>query len=436
MASSNPPSKSALQRFLGAASPDKVVPLVGVHLNVASYAFCYWLTRPVEPFLLEKLGGSAQSFGLLQSWFSFLMLLGGPFIGRVCDSKGAHIGLMVCQMGAALGYGFTGLARNLPLLFLARVPQVFMHVMQASQAVVAHCANDDARAVAMGRLSLSYRVGMVAGSVLGGTLALRVGNAGVMLLGALVSALSLPFTYICVPASSVKVAAAAASTASAGATNIPVASEDKQHDGLNLGRIVEVMRAPAVRRLITMHVALSLGQDLLGPFSPTTSSVLKEAFGLDAQQLGLTMSLQSLVGLFANVFLIGPIARWHKNDEFAMVRSGAIVNAVCAAAFSLARRGNLLQVYAVLAPICLANSVTSTTVASLYSKSCDQRDAGTCIALQHAVGTFLGIFLPTAGTYMYANLGGVKPVAFGSAACLLFAGFIIKTDRTSGEKSN
>jgi MFS family permease len=250
----------ALQKFLGAASPDKVLPLCGVHLNIVSYAFCYWLTRPVEPFLLAQ---TAQAFGLLQSWFSFLMLLGGPFIGRVCDAKGAHIGLMVCQLGAALGYGFTGLARNLPMLFLARVPQVFMHVMQASQAVVVRCTDDQARGAAMGKLSLSYRVGMVLGSTLGGTLALRVGNAGVMLAAAGVSALSLPITYACVPASSVAAVAdmpAALDTGAELEEGAKADSEKGNDGGLNLGRIVEVMRTPAVRRLITMDVALSLGQ--------------------------------------------------------------------------------------------------------------------------------------------------------------------------------
>ena len=35
-----------------------------------------------------------------------------------------------------------------------------------------------------------------------------------------------------------------------------------------------------------------------------------------------------------------------------------------------------------LVPIGAASTVVSTTVSSLYSQSCDPRDAGTCIALQ------------------------------------------------------
>jgi apolipoprotein N-acyltransferase len=82
-------------------------------------------------------------------------------------------------------------------------------------------------------------------------------------------------------------------------------------------------------------------------------------------------------------------ARLHRSDEFATVRSGVLVNAVAAAAFALGRRGRLLQVYAVLVPIGLASTVTSTTVSSLYSKSCDPRDAGTCAGrFHHGCGPF------------------------------------------------
>jgi hypothetical protein len=44
------------------------------------------------------------------------------------------------------------------------------------------------------------------------------------------------------------------------------------------------------------------------------------------------------------------------------------------------------------------------------------------------VGTFLGIFLPTAGAYMYTHLGGVRPVGFASAGLLVLAGLLVRSD--------
>ena len=62
-----------------------------------------------------------------------------------------------------------------------------MQAMQSAQAMVTDMTEPGVRTVAMGRLSLSYGIGMVAGSAAGGLLSAVVGNSGVAALGCALS---------------------------------------------------------------------------------------------------------------------------------------------------------------------------------------------------------------------------------------------------------
>jgi len=54
--------------------------------------------QPVLPFLSREVGADAALFGWLQTTFSFVQLVGGPVIGRVCDTRGARLALLLSQV--------------------------------------------------------------------------------------------------------------------------------------------------------------------------------------------------------------------------------------------------------------------------------------------------------------------------------------------------
>lgn len=83
------------------------------------------------------------------------------------------------QAGAAASYLLLGGSHSLPVLFVSRLPTLLMHTMHAAQALCTDLSTDTARATALGRLSLAYGVGMVAGAPLGGLLSAHLGYHGV-----------------------------------------------------------------------------------------------------------------------------------------------------------------------------------------------------------------------------------------------------------------
>ena len=58
--------------------------------------------------------------------------MGGPVYGRLGDVVGERIPLVLAFSSAFLSYFLMGIADNLTLLFLSRLPSVFMHVMQGN----------------------------------------------------------------------------------------------------------------------------------------------------------------------------------------------------------------------------------------------------------------------------------------------------------------
>merc|ERR1711936_962662 len=135
----------------GDIKSDKTVTFI-THLNVFLYATCFWIQSGTLPYLPKTLGADPVIFGHLQTVFSVLQLLGGPIYGRIGDLYGERTALLI----AFISY-------SLPVLFLSRVPSVFLHVMQGSQMIITGTSSETDRATALARLGFSYGVGMVVG---------------------------------------------------------------------------------------------------------------------------------------------------------------------------------------------------------------------------------------------------------------------------------
>ena len=69
-------------------------------------------------------------FGYLQTTFALVQLCGGPIIGRFGDIFGSRAALVLSFAAAALTYSILGLASSVTMLFVSRLPSVFMHAMQ------------------------------------------------------------------------------------------------------------------------------------------------------------------------------------------------------------------------------------------------------------------------------------------------------------------
>ncbi|MGH0133654.1 UNVERIFIED_CONTAM: hypothetical protein FKN15_073421 [Acipenser sinensis] len=129
----------------------------------------------ITPYLAKRLGLDTIWFGYLQTTVGIIQLLGGPVFGRFADLHGARAALTLSSLSSAVYFVILGCATNVPLLFISKLPAVFMHGMPGVQMVVTDLTEPGNRASALGRLGLCFGVGMIMGSSLGGSLSTRYG---------------------------------------------------------------------------------------------------------------------------------------------------------------------------------------------------------------------------------------------------------------------
>lgn len=383
--------------------------LLLVHANIFVYALCFWIQQPVIPYLSEELGADAVAFGSLQSAMSVLSLLGGALMGRWTDTHGAKSTIMLSQAGSLVMYSLTAGATSFMVLCLSRAPAFFQHAMLCSQAAVAGLVDGDKRSVAMGRLSLSYALGMVLGSAGGGQLSRLLGyratagvSAVITLFVLLADALLLNTFH--------KPEADSTSKEASNNNNNPF------NDLLAFGKVASM---PKVKDLLLLTMPVSVATGMLRSMMPLAG---KEAFGLESSDLGMYISFAAVVGLVTNVFVLGPVmARLGEPNALA----GAILlTSVCFLGFT--QINNFSGLLALTVPKTMASTVLYTLSSSLMSLAVDQDKTGTAISISHGSRSVVGILAPILGGLIY-EYQGMNGLAYFAAAASLVSLAVART---------
>ena len=371
-------------RWLGARDAASFWPLLLIHANITIYALTFWMQQPVMPFLSKSLGADAVTFGYLKSTIGALALVGGPIMGRVKDRNGYKTAIIIGQLGSACMYGLMSVSHSLPVLFLSRLPALVQHAMLCAQAAIADLSSPGSRATAMGRLTLSYGVGMVFGSPLGGYLSKHAGYHFAAAVAAALSVAVIALDVLLLPAP--KTAATAKD------------KKDGGGGGLNLEKIVTTLRVPAVRDLVLFSVMAGLGVSM---FRAMFSLFAADQFHMTAEDLGYYMSFSGQVGVVANAFLVDPVVA-RLGDFWSLVAAAGCASAGYAA-YTFAQTYS--QLLAVTAPTSTCNALLYVFTGALMTKVVPEAVSGTAISLSHASRSLNTIVAPVLGGYVYTHLG-------------------------------
>lgn len=316
---------SWLGTFLGAKSGDSVAPLVAAHVNLLVYAAAFWMAFPLIPFLARELGADDVELGYLTTFYSTLQLVGGPVVGRIGDRFGPRSALILTQLGSVVSYAFLAVAASLPGLFASRFWGVIQHAMQAAQALVALHSSHKDRAAALGRLSLSYGMGMVIGGPIGGKLASleAVGSTGVALLSSALCAATIPLTLTFIRNDSSYAAPEVPAGDGEADAHQARSTRETTTVGLGLSRLVNVLRVPGVAPLILFNVILGFGVSV---FRSSISHFAAEPFNLQPKDMGMLHAFAGLINIFSNTILV-PMLLLYIGEPVLLYISTAVVMA-------------------------------------------------------------------------------------------------------------
>eukprot|EP00127_Corallochytrium_limacisporum_P006726 Clim_evm15s234 gene=Clim_evmTU15s234 len=390
--------KSRLLELLELRREADLLPFILTHLNIVMYAFAFWLNTSVRPFLTQELGVDIATYGMLQSAFNLLQLIGGPLVGRVGDAHGARAALILTQ-GAAAGYYISlALSYDVTILFLAQVPGIFMHVMQVAQSFIAIFVQDEHRADGFSRLSISYSVGMLLGTSLSGRASEIFGYHGVAMVAGFGSLLITIAAAVIMPQGKVE---------KAGKSK----KETQEDKGLHISEIISILKQPTIFHntvfTILMGFAINIVQSQI-------TLVLKDKFSLSPGDISLFFTLTLPFGMLGSTFIIPYLENNFSKRQ--ILSSSCTVVLISLPLVTMSQDVYTFSVFAVL--MSLGSLVLYTTVNALNSLVANPEDMSTSIALSHASRSACGVVGPTVGGLVIAQLGFEN---LGAVAALLAA---------------
>ncbi|XP_036439815.1 solute carrier family 22 member 18 isoform X1 [Colossoma macropomum] len=339
----------------------------------------------ITPYLARRLGFDTLWFGYLQTTVGVIQLLGGPVFGRFADVFGARAALTVSSMASVVYFLLLAVADSTILLFLHKLPAVFMHALPGAQMVVADLSASEKRAEGLAKLGLCFGIGMITGSSLGGTLSTRYGEKFAAYVAAGGSLISLLLVLKFIPKHTKKHNAKESNRKGAGSV-------------FNLGEIVRLMKFPGVAKTFTVKIISGLPS---GVFQVMFSIIAMNVFHLKAEQNGYLMAYIGVVQMVIQGAVIGRLTTRYPENSLLLFSVGlsSLVG------LSQALMANVFQFCFVVVPMMFSLSIFNVITDSMLTKSVPASDTGTMLGLCASVQSLLRTIGPTIGGFLYETYG-------------------------------
>ncbi|KFW07318.1 Solute carrier family 22 member 18, partial [Eurypyga helias] len=341
----------------------------------------------VMPYLAKSLGLDSVGFGYLQTTFGILQLVGGPIFGRFADQFGTRAALILSCVSGSAFFLLVSISTSIPLLFLSRLPAVFMHGLPGAQKVITDMTTPSQRADALGKLGLCFGIGIIIGSALGGVLSTKFGDSPFQKGGGepeqMVSgSCFLPLTCI----NRVLI-----NTSSSLGTS---------HSGsvFSIREILRLMKFPGVMEIFIVKVFAGLP---IGLFMIMFSIISMDFFGLEAVESGYLMSYFGVLQMVVQGLVVGKLT--NHCTERTLLRLSVFVFIGVGLGMALMR--TVWHYCIVAVPLVFAFSTLGTITDSILTKAVPSSDTGTMLGICASVQPLTRTVGPTIGGVLYTQFG-------------------------------
>ncbi|XP_069021693.1 solute carrier family 22 member 18 [Embiotoca jacksoni] len=367
--------------------PKKVKIIHVVYLLSALDITLMFLQFSVTPYLAKKLGFDTLWFGYLQTMVGVIQLLGGPMFGRFADLFGARAALSLACGSTVVFFLLLAVADHPAMLFVHKLPTVFMHVLPASQMVVTDLSEPEQRAGALSKLGLCFGIGVIAGSTLGGQLNTRYGETFTACFGAAGSAVNLLLVLKFIP-----------KTTKVEAPGSIAKSENEKKSIFSMGEITRLMKFPKVKTTFIIKIVAGLPSVI---FQVMFNIIALDFFKLQPEQNGYMMAYFGIVSMLVQGGVIGRLTARY-SDNLLLLLSIGVSSLV---GLAQAHMQNVFQFCLIVIPMTFSLNLFNVLTDSMLTKSVPSSDTGTMLGLCASVQSLLRTLAPTAGGFLYVNYG-------------------------------
>ncbi|XP_068427729.1 solute carrier family 22 member 18 isoform X3 [Clinocottus analis] len=303
------------------------------------------------------------------------------------DIFGARAALSLSCSSTVVFFLLLAIAENPAMLFIHKLPTIFMHVMPASQMVVADLSAPEKRAGALSKIGLCFGFGMITGSTLGGHLNTHFGETFTACFGAVGSAFSLLLVLKFIP-----------KTTKSQASGANKDSEKKSKSIFNVGEITRLLKFPGVKRTFLVKIIAGLPS---GIFQVMFSIIALDFFKLTPSQNGYLMAYFGIASMVIQGAVVGRLTARYSDNSLLLLAIGVSSLVGLAQAYMQ----DVFQFCLTVFPMMFSLSVFNVITDSMLTKSVPSSDTGTMMGLCASVQSLLRTVGPTVGGFLYVNYG-------------------------------
>ncbi|KAM9556154.1 solute carrier family 22 member 18 isoform 1-T1 [Guaruba guarouba] len=342
----------------------------------------------VMPYLAKSIGLDSVGFGYLQTTFGVLQLVGGSIFGRFADKFGARAALILsCASGSAF-FLLMSISTSIPVLFLSRLPAVFMHGLPGAQKVITDMTTPSQRANALGKLGLCFGIGIITGSLLGGVLSTKFGIFAPMYVGLVGNLVNTMIAMFWIPLQ----------TKPKSDHHLTEHGTSQSGSVFSIREILRLMKFPGVMEVFIVKVFAGLP---IGLFHIMFSIISVDFFGLGAVESGYLMAYFGVLQMVVQGLVIGKLTS--HCTEMTLLKLSVFVFAGVGLGMALMRT---VWHYCIIAvPLMFAFSTLDTITDSILTKAVPSSDTGTMLGICASVQPLTRTVGPTIGGVLYKHFG-------------------------------
>ncbi|XP_066268865.1 solute carrier family 22 member 18-like isoform X1 [Branchiostoma lanceolatum] len=387
--------------------------LVSLHANVAIHSACVFMQGIAFTYLSKRLGVSPTVWGYLNTCAALCHLVGSPIYGRFGDLYGGRKALALSFLSMFATCILLAVADSVPMLFISRLPLVFMQVMPGAHMVVADATDDASRSDAMGKVGMFFGIGLLIGPVLGGWLSEHYSEHLTCVVAAVLSLLQVVLVMLFVPAQMKPVSQDEHRTKSAGSSVF------------DMKEIARLCSIPQVKQLLIIR-CLSLLPSML--LQSTFPIIMASTFDMGPQDSGIFMAYIGLVSMLTMGVGVGIITK--RFTDLTILRCSTM-SFIVSNVFMIGA-SKIWHMYVTVTPADVGGATMGVIMNSALTKVVPAEDTGAVMGLSGAMQHLVHTVAPSIGGWLLENYGfpsiGILAAALNTALVLyLFLGNVSKS---------
>jgi DHA1 family tetracycline resistance protein-like MFS transporter len=353
----------------------------------------FGIILPLLPYYVESFGAGPVMIGLIAAFYSLFQLLSAPILGELSDRFGRRPILLFSMGGTALSFAVMGLAKSLPILFLARIIDgASGGNLSTAQAYIADITTKENRTKGMGIMMAGISLGIILGPVVGGLLS-QFGYSVPAYVACVVALIATVMTFFFLPES-----------------NILKSKPDVKKRGkiFSFRDFRDALTHPNIGLFLTISFMMMFAFSLMqGTFALFT----KHSLHLSIQTNGYLFAYLGLVGIVIQMFFLKKILK-HISENIIIVWA-IVLLAVSMALIAFSQ--NLSNLFVAVTILAFANSISGPVLAGLISKKTSENEQGNIAGVNQSVGSVARLTGPIIGTTVYGIMGMKAPYVMAVA---------------------